>query len=286
VTAGLYAGYHAPTTLRAGTRLSARAVWQTWVLLLNGLAFILLGLQLRTVLSGASGERLVSVVALGLLVSLVVMVVRVVWVFPSAYLPRALIPAIGRADPMPPPSVLFVIGWAGMRGVVSLATALALPLTTRNDVPFPFRGELIFIAFVVVLVTLVLEGLTLGPLIRALGLNGDGGEAAREEQGARLAAVKAGQTRVRALLSEPWLPKARAEALDSALDERRLRLEAKVAQGEEVEKGTGDDYRRLMRELIDAQRMELIRLRNQGVISDEVLHRIESQLDMEETRIA
>jgi Na+/H+ antiporter len=286
VTAGLYAGYHGPTALRAEARLSAYAVWQTLVLLLNGLAFILLGLQLRTVLSGFAGGRLLPVVGLGLLISVVVMVVRVIWVFPSAYLPRVLIPAIGRADPMPPPSVLLVIGWSGMRGVVSLATALALPLATGEGVPFPHRGELIFLAFVVVLVTLLAEGLTLGPLIRWLGLNGDGGEAAREEQNARLAAVKAGQARVRALLDEPWLPKARAEALDASLDERRVRLEAKLAQGEEAEKGTGAGYRRLMRELIEAQRTELVRLRNEGAIGDEILHRIEAQLDREETRIA
>jgi monovalent cation/hydrogen antiporter len=170
--------------------------------------------------------------------------------------------------------------------VVSLATALALPLTTGDGHPFPFRGELILLAFVVVLVTLVVEGLTLGPLIRRLGLNGDGGEVEREEQGARLAAVKAGQARVRALLDEPWLPRARAEALNSALEERRLRLEAKVTQGVGVDPGTGDGYRRLMRELIEAQRSELVRLRNEGAIGDEVLHRIESQLDMEEARIA
>ncbi len=286
VSAGLYTAYQAPTTLRAEMRLPAYAVWQTWVLLLNGLAFILLGLQLRTVLSGFTGGRLVSAVALGLLISLVVMVVRIIWVFPAAYLPRVLIPAIGRADPMPPPSALLVIGWSGMRGVVSLATALALPLTTTNNVPFPYRGELILLAFVVVLVTLVLEGLTLGPLIRRLGLDGDGGEALREEHGARLAAVKAGQARVRALLGEPWLPRARAEALERSLDERRRRLEAKVAQGAQAEEGTGEGYRRLMRELIEAQRNELVRLRNEGAIADEVLHRIESQLDMEEARIS
>lgn len=286
VTAGLYVGYHAPTALRAEARLSANAVWQTWVLVLNGLAFILLGLQLRIVLAGLTEGRLVSVVLVGLLISLVVMGVRLIFVFPSAYLPRKLIPAIGRADPMPPPSALFVIGWSGMRGVVSLATALALPLTTGDGVPFPYRGQIILVAFVVVLVTLVVEGLTLGPLIRRLGLNGDGGESEREEQAARLAAVRAGQARVRALLAEPWLPKARAEALEMSLDERRVRLEAKVAQGPDAEKGTGAGYRRLMRELIEAQRAELVRLRNEGAIGDEVLHRILMQLDMEETRVA
>jgi monovalent cation/hydrogen antiporter len=286
VTAGLITAYHAPTALKAATRLPADAVWQTWVLLLNGLAFILLGLQLRTVLAGFMEGSLVFVVGLGILISLVVMVLRLGWVFPAAYLPRVLIPAIGRADPMPPPSALLVIGWAGMRGVVSLATALALPLTTANGQPFPYRGELIFLAFVVVLVTLVVEGLTLGPLIRRLGLNGDGGASEREETGARLAVVKAGQARVAELLEEPWLPRARAEALSRSLEERRLRLEAKVAQGDAVEKGTGDGYRRLMLELINAQRGELVRLRNEGVIGDEVLHRIESQLDVEEARVS
>jgi monovalent cation/hydrogen antiporter len=211
--------------------------------------------------------------------------VRLVFVFPSAYLPRKLIPAIGRADPMPPPSALFVIGWSGMRGVVSLATALALPLATSSEGAFPHRGELILLAFVVVLVTLVLQGLTLGPLIRWLGLNGDGGEAALEDQNARLAAVKAGQARVRSLLGEPWLPRARAQALDASLEQRRVRLEAKLAQGPDAEKGTGEGYRRLMRELIEAERTELVRLRDEGEIGDEVLHRILSQLDMEETRV-
>jgi Na+/H+ antiporter len=286
VTAGLYVGYHAPLSLKAEARIPLYAVWDTWVLLLNGLAFILLGLQLDSVLSGLTGSRVLSLMGLGLLISLVVMVVRIVWVFPAAYLPRVLIPAIGRADPMPPPSALFVIGWSGMRGVVSLATALALPLTTQNGAPFPYRGQLIFLAFVVVLVTLVVEGLTLGPLIRAFGLNGDGGDVAKEEQAARLAVVKAGQARVRSLLSEPWLPKARAEALVTSLEERRLRLESKVAKGGEAEKGTGIGYRRLMHELIDAQRKELVRLRDEGLIGDEVLHRIEFQLDVEEARVS
>jgi monovalent cation/hydrogen antiporter len=286
VTAGLFIGYRSPSVLKAEARIPLYAVWDTWVLLLNGLAFILLGLQLDTVLDGLTSMRFLSMLGLGLLISLVVIVVRIVWVFPTAYLPRKLIPAIGRADPMPPPSALFVIGWAGMRGVVSLATALALPLTKADGSPFPYRGELIFLAFVVVLVTLVGEGLTLGPIIKLLGLNGDGGEAEREEQAARLAVVKAGQARVRALLQEPWLPRSRADALESSLDARRIRLEAKVAQGGDAEKGTGEGYRRLMRELIDAQRKELVRLHDSGAIGDEVLHRIEFQLDVEEARVS
>jgi len=285
VTAGLFVGYRAPRILRAEARLPAYAVWETWVLLLNALAFILLGLQLRTVVAGLEGGRLASMVGVGLLVSLVVMLVRIVWVYPAAVLPRVLIPAIGRAVPMPPLSTLFIIGWAGMRGVVSLATALALPLTIASGARFPYRAEVIFVAFVVVLVTLLLQGLTLGPLIRWLRVIDDGG-AEREERHARLEAVKAGQARIRALLDEPWTPRARAEAVHASLEERRKRLEEKVSLGTAAEKGTGDGYRRLMHELIDAQRQELIHLRDQGVISDEVLHRIEFQLDVEEARIS
>ncbi len=285
VTAGLYSGYHAPTVLRAEARLPGYAVWETWVLLLNGLAFILLGLQLRTVVAGFVGHQLLSVVALALPIALVVMVVRIVWIFPTAYLPRVLIPSIGKKDPMPPTSQLFIIGWAGMRGVVSLATALALPFESRPGVPFPYRAEVIFLAFVVVLMTLVVEGFSLGPLIRALHVT-DGGRREREEQEARLATVKAGQARVRALLDEPWLPRARAEALEQSLEERRQRLESKLARGPGSDGRSGDGYRRLMRELIEAQRSELVRLRNEGLIGDDVMHRIESQLDMEEARIA
>jgi monovalent cation/hydrogen antiporter len=285
VTAGLFVGYRAPRLLRADARLPAYAVWETWVLLLNGLAFILLGLQLRTVVAGLEGGRLASMVGIGLLISLVVMLVRILWVYPAAILPRVLIPAIGRADPMPSMSSLLVVGWAGMRGVVSLATALALPLTIVTGARFPYRAEVIFFAFVVVLVTLLLQGLTLGPLIRRLRLVDDGG-ADREERHARLQAVKAGQARIRALLDEPWTPRARAEAVHASLEERRKRLEEKVALGDAADKGTGESYRRLMHELIEAQRLELIRLRDEGAISDEVLHRIEFQLDVEEARIS
>ena len=284
VTAGLFMGYRAPRILRAEARIPAYAVWETWVLLLNGLAFILLGLQLRTVVEGFERGRLASMVGLGLLVTLAVMVVRIIWVYPSAIIPRVLIPAIARKDPLPTLRALFIVGWSGMRGVVSLATALALPLTVRNGAHFPYRAELIFIAFVVVLVTLLLQGLTLTPLIRLLHVTDDGG-AEREEQHARLTAVKAGQQRVLALLDEPWIPRARAEALHQSLEERRIRLEEKARQGSAAEKGTGEGYRRLMRELIEAQRAALIQLRDQGVISDEVLHRIEFQLDVEEARV-
>jgi len=285
VTAGLFVGYRAPRLLRAEARLTGYAVWETLVLLLNGLAFILLGLQLRTVVSGLEAGHLASMIGVGLLISLVVIVVRILWVYPAAILPRVLIPAIGRADPLPSMSSLFVIGWAGMRGVVSLATALALPLTISTGAPFPYRAEVIFFAFVVVLVTLLVQGLTLAPLIKKLRLMDDGG-VEREERHARLEAVKAGQARIQALLDEPWTPRARAEAVHAQLEERRKRLEEKVAQGDAAEKRTGDGYRRLMHELIEAQREELIRLRDNGVISDEVLHRIEFQLDVEEARIS
>jgi monovalent cation/hydrogen antiporter len=285
VAAGLYAGYQAPRVLRAESRLPAVAVWETWVLLLNGLAFILLGLQLRTVVAGFEGGRWERMVGLGLLVSLAVLAARLAWVYPAALIPRFLVPAIAKKEPKPRLASLFVIGWAGMRGVVSLATALALPLTIQTGAAFPYRAELIFLSFVVVLVTLVVQGLSLGPLIRGLQLVDDGG-AEREEQHARLAAVHAGQARVRALLDEPWVPRARAEAVHAALEERRQRLEQKVALGDAVEKGSGEGYRRLMREIIEAQREVLIGLRDQGVISDEVLHRIEFQLDVEEARIS
>jgi monovalent cation/hydrogen antiporter len=285
VTAGLFVGYRSPRILRAEARIPAYAVWETWVLLLNGLAFILLGLQLRTVVEGFEHGRLVQMVGLGLLVTLTVAGVRIFWVYPSAIIPRAVFPAIARKDPLPTMRALFIVGWSGMRGVVSLATALALPLTVENGAHFPYRAELIFISFVVVLVTLLVQGLTLTPLIRLLDVMDDGG-AEREEQHARLAAVKAGQQRVLALLDEPWIPRARAEALHQSLEERRLRLEAKAKGGVAAEQGTGTGYRRLMRELIEAQRAALIKLRDEGVISDDVLHRIEFQLDVEEARVS
>src|SRR4051794_23671901 len=170
VSGGMYLRQHFSLVAEPATRVQIRAVWQQLVFLLNGVVFILIGLQVgvlrETVLSGRMGTLLLQ----GLLVSLVVIVVRLVWVPLAVLLPARLLPGLIREKERIPPRQIFLIGWTGLRGVVSLAAALALPLTVRSGEPFPYRAEIVVIAFVVILVTLVLQGLTLPPLVRRLRL--------------------------------------------------------------------------------------------------------------------
>lgn len=170
VTAGLVVGRKSPAVMSSSSRLEGRAVWDVVVFLLNGLAFILIGLQLPEVVRGLGGYSAADLVRSGVLVSLTVVLVRIVWVFPATYLPRLLDRRLRERDPYPAPGSVAVIAWAGMRGVVSLAAALSLPLTTEGGAPFPERSLILFLTFCVILTTLVLQGLSLPPLIRLLGL--------------------------------------------------------------------------------------------------------------------
>ncbi len=190
VTAGLYGGWNAPARLSAETRIQGGAFWNIVVFLLNGLIFILIGLQLRGVNLGLMNQQSWSQLALyaGVICGATILV-RLVWIFPAAYIPR-LFPAIRRHDPIPPVKVLVVLGWTGMRGIVTLAAAMALPVMTSTGEPFPQRDLIVFLAFSVILATLVVQGLTLPPLIRALKLEDDG-EAEREEREARIHAARA-----------------------------------------------------------------------------------------------
>jgi CPA1 family monovalent cation:H+ antiporter len=172
-----------------------------------------------------------------------------------------------------------VVGWSGMRGAVSLAAALALPLG------FPLRDLILFLTFSVILATLVVQGLTLPTLIRRLRIQGDDAEE-REELRARLAAANAALERLDELAGEDWTRDDTVERLHGLYDFRRRRL--KVRAGKLEDDGAEDRslaYQRLVRELLDAQRRAIVRLRNQGVISNDVMHRIERELDLEDTRL-
>jgi len=178
-------------------------------------------------------------------------------------------------------------GWSGMRGSVSLAAALALPATIDSSDPFPSRSLIIYLAFAVIFVTIVGQGLTLGPLIRVLGIEDDGAEE-REEVAARVRIAEAALARVDELAGEEWVRDDTAERVRGMLDYRRRRFVA-AADGD----GDGDGYEertsryiRLMSEVYDAQREELLSMRNSGDISDEVRRRVEHELDLEESRLS
>jgi monovalent cation/hydrogen antiporter len=279
VTAGLCVGWWAPRIMQSETRLRARAVWDMVVFVLNGLVFILIGLQLSTILTSLSGRSLPSLVGLGLLISLAVILVRLAWVFAAASLSRRL----GRPPPWPE---VLVVGWAGMRGVVSLAAALALPLAT------PERDLLIFLTFCVILATLVGQGLSLPWLIHRLAVAEDGA-AQQPELRARTAAAEAAVARIEQLAAEWPTHLPLIDTLRAQYAHRASHLGEHAPEGADGEglpaDGAADqellEHRLIRRAVIEAERAAVLDLRGRGEISDEVWRRIERDLDLEELRM-
>jgi monovalent cation/hydrogen antiporter len=284
VTVGIYMGWYTPELTTPVMRLQSVSVWEILTFLLNAVLFLLVGMQLPTVLDNISGYAAGELIYWGLLVSAVVIVVRLLWGFTVTYLIRAIDRrAIQRARRAPARERL-VIGWAGMRGSVSLAAALALPLEVDAGGAFPARDLIILLAYVVLLVTLVGQGLTLGPLIKALGVEDDGSEE-REEIAARVRLAEAALARIEELTEEDWVRPDTVDRVRGMYDYRRRRFSAREdGDGDHYEERTGA-YQRLMYELFDAQREELIGMRNRGDISDEVRRRVERELDLEESRL-
>jgi CPA1 family monovalent cation:H+ antiporter len=285
VTVGIYVGWHTPELTTVQTRLQGDAVWEILVFLLNALLFVLVGLQLRPILDGLAGHSTASLIADALIVSATVIVTRLVWIYPATYLPRLLVRRIRERDPYPPWQYPALLGWAGLRGAVSLAAALAIPLTTDAGDPFPQRALVIYLAFCVILATLVFQGLTLPVLIRVLGLEDDG-IAAKEETKARIHAAEAALGRLDELIGEDWVRDDTAERLRGLYQFRRSRFAARFDaedDGEIEERSLA--YQRLRRELLDAERQAVVALRRQGRINDEVMNRVQHDLDLEDARL-
>jgi len=279
VTVGVYMGWYTPQLTTVETRLSGNAFWEILVFLVNALLFALVGIQLHGILDRLSGRSTASLIADAALVALVVILTRVVWVPIMTYVPRFLSKRIRERDPYPPWQYPVVISWAGIRGAVSLAAALALP----NDVPG--RDLIIFLTFSVILATLVGQGLTLPWLIRSLHIEPDGG-AEREDAKARIKAADAALARLDELADEDWVLDDTAERLRGQYRFRRNRFRARLD-------GVDDDgveersrrYQRLRRELLDAERGAVVSLRNEGIITEDVMHRVERDLDLEDSRL-
>jgi CPA1 family monovalent cation:H+ antiporter len=284
VTVGVYMGWHTPELTTPVMRLQGVAIWEVLTFLLNAMLFLLVGFQMPNVIDNISGHSAGELIAWGLLVSFVVIAVRLVWGFTMVYVIRALDRRPSQRARRAGWRQRMVVGWAGMRGSVSLAAALALPLKTESGAPFADRGLIIFLAFAVILTTLVGQGLTLGPLIRRLGVEDDGAEA-REEVAARIRLAEAAISRTEELDGQEWVRPDTLERVRGLFDYRRRRFGAQEdGDGDEYEERSGN-YIRLMYELFDAQREALIRLRNSGEISDEVRRRVERELDLEESRL-
>ena len=284
VTTGLYLGRKGPYIISSGTRLQGYATWELITFLLNGLIFILIGLQLRSVVEGLNEYTAGQLVSYALLTSLTVILVRMVWVFPATYIPRWASRRIRERDPSPSWRNVSIIAWTGMRGVISLAAALALPLQTASGVLFPDRDLIIFLTFCVILATLVVQGLSLPVLIRALGLEDDRiGD--KEETHGRVSIAEAALERLDELVDEDWVREDTAERIRGLYSYRRNRFASRFEGDPEGVEERSAAYQHLMVELLGAQRLRLITMRDEGSIGDEVMHRIERDLDLEESRL-
>ncbi len=282
VAAGIYMSRKSNEFYSSEGRLVAGAVWDLLIFILNGLVFLLIGLQLRTIVhdpSFAAWE-----IWIGLAISGLVIVVRMAWVFPAAWLPRLMFAAIRRKEVKPRWEALFVIGWSGMRGIVSLAGALALPAVTANGAPFPGRNEIEFVTFCVIFVTLVFQGLSLIPLLKWLKID-SGEDLNAHEIEVRVAALKAGIARLRQLepgfdSTEEW------EVEGRILGEYEYRIAhlSGHLDGSLNELDVAFDHK-LQQEALDAERREIARMRESGEIPDEIFRRIQYDLDLANERL-
>jgi CPA1 family monovalent cation:H+ antiporter len=278
VVAGLITGRRAARVLSPDARLLGRGAWQILLWAINAIVFLAIGLQLPSILEGLAETPPEVLVRYGVIVSLTVIVTRFVWVFPATYLPRFVSRRIRAKDPYPPARAVVIVSWAGMRGVVSLAAALAL----APD--FPQRPLILYLTFCVIVATLVGQGLTLPWLIRKLRVTATGDGLEAEETHARLTAVEAGLGRLEELRTEypTHLP-----LIDQIRDELEHEV-THVAPGEDVTLDEAEqealDHRAIRAAVLVAQREAVIQLRDAGVINDETLRRIELELDLEAVR--
>jgi CPA1 family monovalent cation:H+ antiporter len=285
VTTGLYHGWRIPEFTTSRTRLQAGPVWEMIEFLLNGLIFLLIGLQLPEIRARLSGYSIGQLLLYAGGISLVVIVLRILWVFPATYLPRFLFKSIRQKDPYPDWQHVAIVAWTGMRGVVSLAAALALPIPTEQPGLMRVRDLILFLTFVVILVTLVLQGLTLPPLIRWLGVEDDG-EAEQEERVARLKANQAALARLDETAASDHVSPTVLQRLRDEYEDRIRQLEAFDATSSSgVNPLFSSEYERLLHDALKVERRTLIQLRNDRVINDETLRRIQRDIDLAEARL-
>lgn len=313
VAAGLYLGHASARLLTAASRIQAINMWEIVDFLLEGLLFIFVGLGLPLALEAAraaGGATLTRLVGTAAVVSAVVIVLRLAWVFPTAYVPRYIKRHIANGRvPYPPWRNVFFVGWAGLRGAVSLALALSIPFVTSSGAPFPGRDVVIFVTFVVILVTLVGQGLTLRPLIGTLDLKPDRADAFEETNArlqtaraaiARLDEIDAGDTReglgdgdvhvvVDALRDEythrvhRYSSEVRTRSIPAPAPSGEPDIPDEDAAEADRDGRRAGSYRLVRLATLDAERRRLIQMRDEGEISDRVLHRVERDLDLEQS---
>jgi monovalent cation/hydrogen antiporter len=287
VACGLYLSRKSSQFFSASVRMQVWAVWDSFTFVLNGFVFVLIGLQLPFVLAGIREYSMKQLILYGALFSAIVIVLRLLWMFPGAYLAHLIRTRILHQDVQRPSArQIFVVGWTGMRGVVALAAAISLPETLADGSAFPQRNLILFLTFCVIFVTLVLQGLTLPPLIRLLGLASAGGDNREEDEARRIIASSA-----LAHLEEVRgqdLPEFTAvyDDISKRYTRRLASLSKESADDDGMSAKEMDRYRAVWKELLREERKTAVRLRNDGRINDEVLRKLEHELDLSETRLS
>jgi monovalent cation/hydrogen antiporter len=282
VTAGVYLGWHTAELTSVQTRLQGQAVWGIVIFVLNALLFALVGLQLSSILDSLTGIPSADLVRYALLITGTVIVTRILWLPFFTHLPYWLRGIRSTSKPL---SQSFLISWAGMRGAVSLAAALAIPLTTDAGAAFPERDLIIFLTFSVILGTLVVQGLTLPAVIRMFRIESDDIEE-REDADARIRAAEAALARLDELEAEDWVQEATAERMRGLYGFRRNRFSSRFdGESDGSIEEQSQAYQRLRRELLDAERSAIVALGHEGAISADVANRVVRDLDLEDARL-
>jgi|SoiMethySBSTD1v2_1073268.scaffolds.fasta_scaffold05234_15 monovalent cation/hydrogen antiporter len=283
VTIGIYMGWYTPELTTWQTRLQGLAVWEITFFMLNALLFALIGLQLPVIVDALSGYSAARLVGYAAEVSLAVIAARFLWVIPGTYLTAWM-----RRTKRPiqnPGRASLIMGWAGMRGAVSLAAALALPLTTDAGGAFPNRELIIFLTFGVILTSLVVQGLSFPALLKLIGLE-DEGRSEKEENKARIYATEAALARLEELADEDWVRDDTLERVRGMFNFRRQRFRSRFDPESDGDlESRSLDYQRLLREVLVAERRAVFDLRREQRIDDVVMRRVIRDLDLEEARL-
>jgi monovalent cation/hydrogen antiporter len=285
VGAALYAGAHDARVIDTPTRAHSWEVWRMLQFAFNGLVFLILGVQLHSVVEGLSRAGVMNLAGYALMLCAVVIALRVAWVFPAAYLPLLISKRTRKREGPYKPRHVFIVGWAGVRGSVTLAAALSLPLTTATGAPFPDRGLLILLAASVIVVSLLLNAATLPFFIRVLKIRGDG-VAAREERAARIATTQAAVTALRQRLTQAThADETRfTQALLTQYEHRLQRHSANADRRQHLD-ALHNTQRDIWLDAVKAERRELMEMRDADVINDEVMRVLQADIDLEETLI-
>lgn len=287
VTAGIWLGWRAPILVTPETRLQSTSVWEVLMFVLNAALFVLLGTQLPGIIEAVSDQYEPETLLLyGVVVSVAVSITRFVWVFGQAAVRR-----VGRNQaremrrPLAPWGETLLVAFTGMRGAVSLAAALAIPVTIEGGGDFPMRDLIVLLVYVVILATIVGQGLLLPYLIRWVGLD-DGAHHEAREAAARVKAAKAAIARLDELGGESWVGEDTATRMRGLYEFRVRRFKARLDEDDDGAIETQSQaFQRLRRAVLEAERLEILRLRDIGFISADVQHRIERDLDLEEARL-